>query len=143
MPFGKFIYNSPHISTSLAIAELTHVSLTYKGELDFIVCSHESSGRVIKIANGKAFEGADVYWIGNAQAAKELSKMSVPQKDLHDLPDYISTEGLVFKAAFLDYMENNQCEGIGGVVIDCICSPFGHCYNTHAGFFSWDTIILG
>ncbi len=50
---------------------------------------------------------------------------------------------MIFKNAFHDFMRTNHCEGVGGATIDCLCSPFGHCYNTHAGAFSWDTIILG
>ena len=69
--------------------------------------------------------------------------MSIPLRDFNNIPYDISTEEIVFTAAFIDYMKDNQCEGIGGAVIACLCSPYGHCYNMHASSFSWDKIILG
>ena len=131
------------ITTDSVVQYLVETSSKYLNELDFIVCSHESSARLIKIANGVVSEGVNAYWIGNLQAATELSKVVIPKTEFKGLPDYISAEEAIFKNTVNTYMHENRCKDIGGAIIDCLCSPYGHCYNTHAGAFSWDAIILG
>ena len=138
----RTLYRCSSITTDSVVQCLVETSLKYLNELDFIICSHESGARLIKIANGVVSEGANAYWIGNVQAATELSKVVRQKTEFNDLPDYISEE-FIFKNAFNTYMDENRCKGIGGAIIDCLSSPYGHCYNTHAGAFSWDTIILG
>lgn len=137
------LYRSENINTEAVIQFLSEVSRLYSGDLDFIVCSHEESVRMVKIANGKVFEGGDAYWIGSSQAAAELSKIELPNTSYEGFPEYITADELIFKNSFQYFMRNNRCEGVGGAIIDCLCSPYGHCYNTHAGAFSWDTIVLG
>ncbi len=139
----RALYRCNSITTDSVVQCLVETSTKYQNQLDFIVCSHESGARLIKIANGVVSEGANAYWIGNLQAATELSKVVIPKTEFDDLPDYMSAEEVIFKNAFSTYMRENRCKGIGGAIIDCLCSPYGHCYNTHAGVFSWDTIILG
>lgn len=137
------LYKNSSITTDSAIQYLVDLSTKYLNGLDFIVCSHENNVRLMKISNGTVYEGANAYWIGNLQAATELSKVVIPKTEINDLPHCISVEEVIFKNAFNTYMRENKCKGIGGAIIDCLCSPYGHCYNTHAGAFSWDTIILG
>lgn len=137
------LYNEDSISTEFAIRFLLKVSRYHEGALDFIVCSHEEATRLVKISDGQKYEGADVYWIGNLKAASDLSKMEPSVQSSDNLPDYISANEPAFKTVFHDYMRVNRCEGIGGAIIDCLCSPYGHCYITHAAAFSWDTINLG
>ncbi len=144
---ARKIYRKENITTELAMQHLVKASESYSGELDFILCSHEHGSRLVKIVNGHVFEGGNIYWIGITIAAKEFSKefskVKIPNANGKSLPDYISPEEMVFKNAFHEFMRANRCEGVGGTIIDCLCSPSGHCYNTHAGAFSWDTIVLG
>lgn len=137
------LYRNSSITTNSAVQYLVDISTKYLNEIDFIVCSHENGVRLMKISNGTVNEGANFYWIGNLQAATELSKVVIPKTEFNDLPYYMSVEEVIFKNEFNTYMRENQCKGIGGAIIDCLCSPYGHCYNTHAGTFSWDTLILG
>jgi hypothetical protein len=137
------ISNSNMATTKSVVDYLLEVSARYPDELDFIVCSHEVKAKLIKISNGTLMEGAKAYWIGSAQAAAELSKVPVLVAEFEGLPEYMSADEVVFRNSFITYMREHRCEGIGGAVIDCLCSPYGHCYNTHAGAFSWDTILLG
>lgn len=137
------LYKKENVTTEAAIQYLVEVSRIYSGDIDFILCSHEQSARMVKISNGQAFEGGNIYWIGSTQAASELSKIKLPNTDYEKLPDYVSVNEMVFRNAFHNFMRTNRCEGVGGAIIDCLCSPYGHCYNTHAGAFSWDTIVLG
>lgn len=137
------LYRTNNLSTELAIKHLAHVSKYYNGEIDFILCSHEHDPRMVKIANGQSFEGGDAYWIGSSQAAIELSKTKFADIKDNNLPDYISAEEMLFKREFDEFMRSNRCEGIGGAIIDCLCSPYGHCYISHASSFSWDRIPIG
>jgi hypothetical protein len=137
------IYNTSNITTEWVLKYLIVVSSQYSDELDFIVCSHENGVRLVKVSNGRISEGAKAYWIGSVQAANELSRVTIPNNEIEGLPDYMSVEEVIFKNAFNTYMRENRCTGIGGAIIDCLCSPYGHCFNTHAASFSWDTIVLG
>lgn len=139
----RMLYRANNVSTESAIEYLAQVSKTYSGEIDFILCSHQNEARMVKIMNGQSYEGSNAYWIGSPQAATELSRTQLPEMKFESLPNYISTEEMLFKNSFHEFMKLNRCEGIGGAIIDCLCSPYGHCYNTHASAFSWDTIILG
>jgi len=137
------IHNEQVATTKGAVQCLLEVSARYPDDLDFIVCSHEAGAKLIKISNGRLMEGAKAYWIGSVQAAAELSQVSIQNAEIEVLPEYMSAEEIAFRNAFNSYMRENTCEGIGGAVIDCLCSPYGHCYTTHAGAFSWGTVILG
>lgn len=137
------INKGKNISTKSSIDYLKQVSLDHFGELDFIICSHESDPKIIKIYNGQVFQGANTYWIGTFNAAREFSKIEIPIAESMSLPDSISLEEMKFKNSFFQFMREHNCDGIGGAIIDCLCSPYGHCYNTHAEAFSWDTICIG
>lgn len=139
----RAINNLSDICTEAAIAMLIKASKAYEDELDFILCSHEESVRLIKISSGTTFEGSDTYWIGSQQAAMELSKIEVPKMEFNNLPEYISPKEILFTTAFSNYLRDGRCKGVGGAAINCLCSKYGHCYQIHAGAFSWDTIIIG
>ena len=139
----RTIYTNPGTTTETALKYLLEVSCRHRSKLDFLVCSHEFETRLCKISNGKLFEGAKTYWIGSSEAASELSRIKV-SADGFDAPfGHISSEEVEFKNAFHDFMGHNNCEEIGGAIVDCLCSPKGHCYNSHAGVFSWEAITLG
>ena len=59
-----------------------------------------------------------------------------------NLPDYLSQEEIDFTARFQKYVTESKDPNIGGAVINCLCSPFGHCYQNHAGSSRWDTISI-
>lgn len=139
----RTIKNYQSVTTRDSVDFLLDISASFPNDLDFIVCSHETEARLIKISNGRLMEGANAYWIGSSQAASELSRVLIRNAKFESLPEYMSAEEIEFKNAFNTYMRENTCEGIGGAVIDCLCSPYGHCYNSHTGAFSWDTVILG
>ncbi|EGW22900.1 hypothetical protein [Methylobacter tundripaludum] len=132
-----------NISTELVVNILAEASRNHGDDLDFILCSHENAARLIKISSGEIFEGAEFHWIGNRQAVSELSKLEIPKVEINDLPEYMSQNEIIFTNTFLNYIRDGRCKGVGGVVINCLCSEFGHCYQDHAGAFSWDTIIIG
>jgi len=140
---ARRLNQTKNLSTDSTIDILREVTEKYYGELDFIICSHENGARLIKISNGTAFEGVDFYWIGNSQAVSDVTKAQVKRNPVKNLPDYITEDEIQFTNTFVNYMNNGPCQGVGGAVINSLCSEFGHCYQNHAGAFSWDTIIIG
>ncbi len=98
----RLLHKAKNISTNLALEHLAQVSFDHYGALDFILCSHETTPRIVKISNGQVFEGADAYWIGSSKAANELSKVEIPHMEYENLPEYMGAEELIFKGVFND-----------------------------------------
>lgn len=138
------IYRNKDITTTFAVNQLKKTTLEYEGEIEFIICSHEPDTRLIKISNGEKFEGANTYWIGSNEAASDFSKFNPPNTHTNDsLPEFVSPEEDIFKYNFRSFIKETRCSGVGGVVIDCLCSSFGHGYPGYGEAYSWDTIHLG
>lgn len=121
----RIIYRNSSITTDSVVQSLVEASSKYLNELDFIVCSHESEARLMKIANGVVSEGASAYWIGNPQAATELSKVAIPKAEFNDFPDYMSAEEVIYKNSFNTYMLENRCKGVGGLSLTVYALPMG------------------
>ncbi len=136
----RAIYRSPKFTTDYVIVYLKQISQTYFGELDFIIISHEKTARLIKISNNRVFEGADLYWIGSSEAVRELSSYKLK---ISYTQNVIPSDETLFIATFIEFMKKTRSSVVGGAVIDCLCSPYGHTYKSHSGVFSWDTINLG
>ena len=111
-------------------------------ELDFLLCSHDQpeAPRLIKVTSDATYEGADYHWIGNAQSARALAALETPIQHPQNPPDFQSAEERVLTQRFFQYMEKSLDPNVGGAVVNCLCSPFGHCYQDHAGTHSWDRI---
>ena len=122
---------------------LSECSVINDSKIDFILCSHVEEIRLLKISGESIFEGSETYWIGNQQAAKELSLIKASDNVVENHPDYVTSDEIAFRNICYNFFRETRCKGIGGAIIDCLCSPYGHCYQGHAGAFSWDTIILG
>ena len=131
-------------STDDAIEFLEREARSYAGELDFILCSHENSEipRLVKITADAACEGADFYWIGNSESASALSRFETSYNEPQDAPDWQSSEERRFANRFHEYMRQSRDPNVGGAVISCLCSPFGHCYQDHVGTHAWGTITI-
>lgn len=139
----RAIHRDPNASVHSTIEFLTATSKQFDGELEFLLCAHEQSATFMKISGGKTFEGTDFYWIGNAQAVNELSQIEVQQAKVEKLPDHICEEEIHFTNRFQTYLRDSRCAGVGGPVVNCLCSEYGHCYQNHANAFSWDKILIG
>lgn len=139
----RAIHQNPNASVQSTIEFLTVTSKRFDGELDFLVCAHMESAKLLKISSGRTCEGADFYWIGNAQAVSELSQIEVQQAKIENLPDYLCEEEIHFTNRFQTYLREGRCAGVGGAVVNCLCSDCGHYYQDHANAFSWDEVIIG
>jgi len=135
--------NLESFSMSEIVDLLSDCSAAYENKIDFILCSHVDGNRLLKISGKNVYEGAEIYWIGNQQAAQELSQIKKSEAIVKNHPDYVTPDELAFSSTFVDFLRETRCKGVGGAVINCLCSPYGHCYQSHAGAFSWDVITLG
>lgn len=139
----RAIHRNPPGSVQSVIEILAARSRQFAGELDFLVCSHERSAALYKISDGEIFDGADFYWVGNPQAVSELSQLEVQEPRSETLPNYLPEEEIHFTNRFMKYLREGRCRGVGGVVVNCLCSEYGHCYQNYGSAFSLDTITIG
>lgn len=131
-------------STEQVLDALVEASARHQGELDFILCSHENpdAPRLVKLSDGLVSEGADFYWIGNQSSASTLSKLELPPIQGSNITDPLSLAEAEFFRRFHEYVYSARDRNVGGAIVYCLCSPFGHCYQDHAGTMAWDVITL-
>lgn len=138
----RVIYRSPPDSVRVVIEFLAAKTAEFTGELDFLVCTHTPCAELFKISNGRVYTGADFYWIGNSQAVSDLSQLEVRQQKIENRPEWLFEEEMHFSNKFMVYLRENRRHGVGGIVINCLCSDQGHCYQNYVSAFSWDEIII-
>lgn len=132
-------------STTQVLDSLIEASAFHNGELDFLLCSHEdpSAPRLVKVSDGMVSEGADFYWVGNQSSASALSKFDLPPvPGTTNIADPLSLAESEFFRRFREYVSSSLDPNVGGAVVNCLCSPYGHCYQDHAGVMSWDVITI-
>jgi hypothetical protein len=125
------------LTTDFAIEFLAEASTKLNGEIAFLVCSHESREypRLIKIEGNQVSEGKDIYWIGNQASANALARVELPAMQDERAGDYFSLEERQFTRRFHHYLGHAADSAVGGMVINCLASPFGHCYQDHYGVY--------
>lgn len=124
-------------TTDAAVDYLRDVAANQKNEVDFLVCSHERPDRprLIKISGERASEGQDFYWIGSPTAAGELARLELPAVQGESGGEYFSIEETRFTYRFHQYIKHATDPSVGGMVINCLASPYGHCYQNHYGAY--------
>ena len=130
--------------TEQVFEALVEASGRHHGELDFILCSHEKpdAPRLVKVSDGLVSEGADFYWIGNQSSASAFSKLELPPVQGSNITEPMSLAEAEFSRRFHEYVYSSRDPNVGGAVVNCLCSPFGHCYQDHAGSMAWDVIVF-
>lgn len=88
----RHISKIPHLTINSAISYLLGMNSFHNDKIDFIVCSHETEARLLKISNGAIYDGEDHYWIGNPTAVNEISKNQQKLPKSEKFPDYIAHE---------------------------------------------------
>ncbi len=131
------------LTTNDAVAILLRANEHHEDAIEFILCSHEEHSRLLKISASTASEGSDFYWIGSAEAATEISRSHAPGPAAAGRPDHVTQDELDFISTFWRFLNKGVSGCVGGAAVNCLCSPCGHCYQTHAGIFAWDTIVVG
>jgi hypothetical protein len=133
----RMVARDQRLTTDATVTKLCDEARRLSGKVDFLVCSHEEEEhpRLVKIADGKVFEGHDLYWIGNQNSATNLSRLELVPIKGESGSDYYSLEERLFTRRFHTYLEKTQDESVGGMVINCLASPLGHCYQDHLGAY--------
>ena len=123
------------LSTAGVIDFLQNTSVRDDGEIDFLMCSHENtaSPRLVKISAAHVSEGQDMYWIGNADSARLLARLEVQHAVGESGGEFFSLEETRFTRRFHEYIGRSGDRDVGGMGINCLASPFGHCYQDHCG----------
>jgi len=124
-------------TTDAAVEYLRGVAANQKNEVDFLVCSHETPDRprLIKISGERVSEGQDFYWIGSPAAAAALARLELPAVQGESGGEYFSIEETRFTHRFHHYIKHATDPSVGGMVINCLASPYGHCYQDHFGAY--------
>ena len=135
------IYRRAPNSLSVALEVLLRASKLHLGELDFIICSHADPERprLIKVQSGQTYEGADFYWIGSARSANALSKLELEVSHYHGPITEQEKAESEYMRGFVTHLQNGDDPSVGGLMINCLCSPYGHCYQNHVGLIGmWE-----
>lgn len=121
------------LTTDSAIEYLRESSARVNGEVDFLLCSHEApdNPRLVKISGPQVSEGQDLYWIGNPGSACALAHLELTPAQGESRGEYFSVEERKFTRRFHHYLEQGTDTAVGGMVINCLASPYGHCYQDH------------
>ena len=125
------------LTTNQAISLLSAFSTAHNGDVEFIVCSHEEHGtpRLVKIHHELVSEGQDMYWIGDADAARQFSRLELRPLQGEAEGEYYTLEERRFARRFHEFMAANPVSSVGGLVVEALASPYGHCYNENLGVF--------
>jgi hypothetical protein len=99
------------------------------------VCSHENmdAPRLLKITRVTVAEGSDLYWIGSPTAANNLAHQPTQPVKTDLSLDYISNLEIELGRKIDTYLQTNTDPEVGGLYINCLSSPLGHCYQNYAG----------
>lgn len=132
------------LPTNRTIDVLLAASQEHRGDVDFLLCSHEETEapRLIKISGDRVAEGADFYWIGNASSASEMSRLELPAFQYSRSESEFSKQETDFTWRFHEYLHSTKNPDVGGVMINCLCSPHGHCYQDRAGAMTWNAQLF-
>lgn len=126
------------------ILELLRLSSTpnhYGVEMEFIVAAHNPKAELYIIKKGQVSEGNGPYFLGNAPAADMVLKgetsKNYPTTDFSGLdfdPEFGCIEEILLTQNFTRLFDDGPKikEGIGGVPINLLGSPYGHTYNVMA-----------
>jgi hypothetical protein len=132
----------PSISTFLSdLKELTSGDMA-----EFLVASHIAGPQLLKVAHDRIYEGSNLYWIGDANAASE---MSITLEKTPHIPPVMYQDGTFtseeqkFRHAFLSFIEGRVSDVVGGIPILCLASPFGHTYDNYARAVFFGKLVLG
>jgi hypothetical protein len=115
------------------LESLTEFTANENGEVGFIVSSHMGIPKLYKIADGQIHYGLDTYWIGSeAAAGRVLHQFSKDELVIADLPNSMTQEEYRFREAFKNAVYEKDLPHAGGLIFDCIGTPRGYRYNSHA-----------
>lgn len=117
-----------------AISTLCASETCRNGDTDFIVAGCNPPA-LHKIVNGQVMSGAESYWIGDAEAAAEVSRFIDDLPEFGETDFYVSAEELRFQAGFAAYIYQSPRNSVGGFVFNSVGTELGFAYQNQAGTF--------
>jgi hypothetical protein len=123
------------------------------GTVDFIVVSHIDGPQILKVRDGSVSGDQDFHWIGDQEVCSLFLASIEEQREQHRRtivhPD---------DRAYFDEFHEESCfrggwsslllkspsltQSVGGIPIDVLCSPHGHCYQGGGGAFNANAIQI-
>jgi hypothetical protein len=135
--------NLSQVIEFIRLEALAVLSTNY--ECDFLIVSHVGEPTIVRICDGVVSSGGKRYWIGNSQPIQRLRVM----EEAIVVPTSTPSIWLLEEFRFRQAMQNLLLEPavhaeskVGGLVIQLLASPFGHCYEHFAFQKNWDVIEL-
>ncbi len=115
------------------LESLTEFTAEEKGDVGFIVSSHMGIPKLYKITEGQIHYGLDMYWIGSEEAAgRVLDRFGKDERVIGELPNSMTQEEHRFREAFKNAVYERELPHTGGLIFDCVGTPRGYHYNSHA-----------
>ena len=125
-------------------AILISASAASPNELDFILVSHAHGAELRKIWNGNISAPLNETAIGQTGLVKQVlqREAAVPTGFV---PNEFEEE-FAFTSGFDSLFTERGVQvdsTVGGFAMHLLCSPLGHCYESHGGVLNWDERIFG
>lgn len=116
------------------------------GECDYLVSMHRPYAELRKIWRGQVSDSMTAAWLGNPDTAARLLQLDyqpVPSEPrLQPEPGQLEFYGYQKAVQEINMREGvSLAEGVGGILIFQIGSPWGHTYSNYAGATSWQITI--
>lgn len=122
------------------------------GLCEFLVVSHERGAEIFKVKAGIQSGAQEVHWVGDPNVTQRLNKIlqmldEATNNTLRHNPMLadVRTEESRFLGTFTNlFLTSPQVTTeVGGLVVSLLGSPYGHCYQQHAGAYSPGPITIG
>lgn len=127
------------------LLELLRGDTTNK-ECDYIVAMHRPHAELRKVWEGKVSEPVAEAWIGHSDIASEL--LSLAPKTIEGVQGLSASQDQIGFYGYQNALTNlnlqqgtKLSDGVGGVLVVQLSSPWGHCYANYAGATSWEIQI--
>lgn len=142
------IRNGATLEDVLAIVR----SASTDGSCDFLIASHENGAQLFKAAHGRVSHDQDFHWIGDSSIVGQIKRrqeeidtslMKNQQQNL--CMEDVWSEESKFSASFNNLLLKSPrlSSEVGGVPVNLLGSPLGHCYQNHGGAFTPGPISIG
>jgi hypothetical protein len=116
-------------------------------DVSFLVVTHHPA-RLRRVSNGNVSDPGEGFALGDVGMVSLVAKEAVAQQarlrgqQLHG-HGHVTEEEALFRNAFLSVLGGGNfrgLEGVGGIPIDLLGSPYGHTYCGGTYVHAWDTI---
>jgi hypothetical protein len=109
------------------------------------VSSHIDKAQIFCVRNGACVEVDEQCWSGDCEVANSILQLEngLPLRETG--VDWISPEESRFSTMMLNLSLSEGVRigaSVGGLIVNQLSSPYGHCYQAHAGTVLLDEIVV-